>query len=598
MVERKGVGYLVEGFASVLIILVFVFSTFFSMTAETEDWTGYRTEISASDLENSALEAGQLSNFIVTGSAPRLSEYYSDISGNELEASTTFSSTSGQLVSVGVYVPSSGRETLTMQEVKSPADRCNNELDELRHESSSGNILRSKGGGGSIEDEVGARLYLVDADPRNGSGFNGEVDYDSVYVDNGTKCVFGPSEGPHRMDKMFMWGDHANNGNESYFEVQSVENPSGKPTLYRMDLPAQIREAVQRAEFRRSTVVFDGVNMTQDWDHDMLFFHGDQTLPVLESNEAKVDFFLREGSVILASEIDYSEFSTNTFLNDTGMNWVNLSAPSTGEAGFTSDVRSQEMSAYFNSIGCYSCRTVTLEDESKITASDSQYIAPDSQVLRSSSSYNTNQWDASDTLSDDNPNVNLNAVPNSVCSSDGGPHWNGTVSLPNTTRYYDHRVVVTQLGQVSSYCSREDYALNLDYDADGNLDGSNDRESNEILNNSLITVHKRFYRVRIYKLSSDDIKLDLKYAGGDSVSFVNYVESFEDQDIESFSRMPDLMDSGSLGGRDEEETVLAGALILMASDAGEAEVSNPSINTRTSGLTEGVPFSIRTRWSR
>lgn len=579
MVRRKGVGYVVEAFTAIIVVFVFGAGFFLSQSSPGFSWTEYRTEIAAVDIEKTVLATGDLAELVESGSPGAVQRMYEDLSEGELSASTRVKGSPGAVTSVGVFVPPAKRNSVNFPGGGLAGDPCDGNLSEIRSEAP---IRKTNTGG--LANKYGVTLYLADSDPNLAGGFNGFTDYDTIYVDNGTRCDFRPSEGPIGFDEKFYWGDRVTPEPGAHYEAQSFS--SNKLELYNASLMQELGQAASRNTVRETQMVFDGFNMTEDLDYDVALFHGSVAPSVLASNEAKVDGFLKTGSVVLASDLSKSQFQSNSFLADSRLKWVNLSVTSRGEFSFGPNEIGAEASAFFNSVGCYTCSSPATSTSNKVSSPGEQYIDPATQMITGTGSYDTSDWDNTTKL---NPGQLPGEAPMSSCSPD---YFSGKVSVPKGISSVQRDVQMTHLGQGGSGCN-DIYALNIDLDDDGTIDPG--REAEATVEGDEIRIYDRTYRVN-YEHSTEELSLD--YVGNDSYEYVNYVRRFSDQEIKGFALMPDMVEGGEIGGRDGDTVVVGASALLSAASGKSVSQSNADVSTLSSTISSGFPLSVTTRWSR
>jgi len=115
-------------------------------------------------------------------------------------------------------------------------DRCYGDLEEIEQQTGT-SIKRTEDPG----DHDGVVLYLADTDPQVSGGTNSEIDYDTLYVDNQTRCQFSASEGPFYNDEFFRWNTSVSGAYE-YYDLKNIDGDSNQLTYYNATLPFQVKK--------------------------------------------------------------------------------------------------------------------------------------------------------------------------------------------------------------------------------------------------------------------------------------------------------------------------------------------------------------------
>jgi hypothetical protein len=164
--KRKGVGYIIEGFMSALIIFIFVISGISTTSTDNQQWNTFQDEISANDLGHVMQKTGYVEDYIAKGQTGNIRTAFESVSDNKLSVSGSIQNTPIGAQSIGFYAPPSEITDVSLTEVSS-GDRCYNGLEEIPSEEP---ILRTQDTKGSLENVHNLRLYVADQDPTSVSG--------------------------------------------------------------------------------------------------------------------------------------------------------------------------------------------------------------------------------------------------------------------------------------------------------------------------------------------------------------------------------------------------------------------------------------------
>lgn len=593
--SRKGVGYAIEAFIASLVIFIFVLGGLTTSPSE-RDWSRFQDKVGANDISYVMQETGYTDEMVKKGQTGSIKTAFSAITGEKLQVSGSLDQTSAGSSKVGFYALDSKIITENLTAV-SNGDRCYNELEEI---SSEYPVLRTTNESGSLEDNYGVRIYLSDSDPRSGSGYNGDEDYDTIWIDRGIECQFSSSEGPISDRTLFEWNNNPSNNPNRFFDFREVSGISDKKiVLFNATLAGEITKELRNRETIKNTkFVMDSFNFSKSslTDYEILIFRGKNSLNDLHQNHNRILEYNRQGSVFVASNLNSTDLENNNYLNSTGLKWVNLSYSGPENPEFTELDSSERLNHYFNSIGCDGCMPFSMNSGGKISSSNNQnYISGASLFSDSNTVYDTDKWNVVN-----NSMKRMSApigAPNSNCPPVAkSSHSSGIFEFPASSgETEEFEVWNTKLGTKPSNCDGTK-AISVDLDKDGDLD-----ESDEGLyyDNSVLSINNRRYNISIESYN----KVSFIYDGPQKVEYVNYRTTFPSQDIEKFARIGNLTQNGDLGGPDNQQIVLTTALMhWMAEDEAtfgntqDSEITHQTVGNY--GNKPKIPYKLYLRWSR
>ena len=590
--KRKGIGYVIEGFIASLVIFIFVLGGL-TVTSSQENWEEYQDEIAAQDISYVMLQANYTDKMVAKGEKGSISTAFSALTDEKLQVSGSLDNSAAGTSQIGFYAPENKIIQENVTEVTA-GDRCAGDLSEIESEPSSP-ILRTQNTTNSLERKYGVRLYISDNDPRSGSGFNGEEDYDTLWVDRGNNCQFSSSEGPLSTERLFEWSNNSISSLNRFYDFRKVTESSNKKiVLYNATLGGKISKYSKELNQPLTTdLVMDSFNFSKTSlnDYDILVFWGNKSLEGLNNNHRRVLEYNKEGSVLVASELELEDIENNSYLNKTGLRWVDLNYTKSGSPGFTGLSDSERLHYYFDSLNYDECDFNSMNSGGKVSSSNNQnYISDETLFSNPGTVYNTSNWDAIN-----NSMIEGVSGPVGVKDSECDPSYsNGTFEFPTengNTEEFD--VYNTNLGKNECIGTK---AISIDLNKNGDVSGD---DEGLYFDGANITINNRMYKVNIESFS----EVSFNYIGAKKVEYVNYRTSFPSQDIDKFARTGNLSDNGNLGGSDDKQIALTMALMQWMS---EDEVSfGPEQNSYVSHQSIGsygenpmIPYKLYLRWSR
>jgi len=321
MVRRKGAGYSIELMISLFVLLAFAASSF--DIPGNQQWGQYQNDVAAQDISYTLKKTGHVTHFLKNTEIGSLQTATRSLSARDLEVSGTISNLPILDTSVGYSVlPDNQYMNQGLRGVTS----CAGDLDEIEQEVQPGVPIRETDPGGSRQSEHEVVLYVGDTDPRISEGFNGQTDYDTVWVDNKTECQFTSEEGPFYLDEFFLWGNTTDENPDTYYDVKSIG--SNELELFKADQPAAMKKTLSQRmngiDTRTSVSTFDLGNADLS-NYDIAVLRRQQVLNEIQSNRQKVEDFMERGSVLMLMNLDESTTNNNNFVQDIGLEWVGMS---------------------------------------------------------------------------------------------------------------------------------------------------------------------------------------------------------------------------------------------------------------------------------
>lgn len=319
--NRKGAGYSIELIISIFVLLAFAAGSF--DIPENQNWSSYQDNVAAQDISYTLKKTGHVTHFLKNTEIGSLQTAVHSLSARNLEVSGTISNLPILDTSVGYSVlPNNQYRNQGLQGVTD----CSGDLDELDEEIQSGVPIRQTDPVNSRQSEHEVTLYVGDTDPRVSGGFNGQTDYDTVWVDNKTKCQFTSEEGPYYIDEFFLWGNTTDDNLDTYYDIKGIA--SSNLELFKADQPAAMKQTLSQRmngiDTRTSVSTFDLDNADLS-NYEVTVFRREQALNEIQNNRQKVEDFMEHGSVLMLMNLDESTTDNNNFVQDIGLEWMGMS---------------------------------------------------------------------------------------------------------------------------------------------------------------------------------------------------------------------------------------------------------------------------------
>lgn len=588
----KGIGYSLEAIVAVATILIFVFGSL--KIPPGQDWTEFRTQVSAEDLTYAVKESGYLNHMMREGETGSLQTYISTASERDFEVSGLISNLPISQNKMAFYTRPARRFNQNIEPVES-GDKCEGDLEEITNRAE-GQVLRADGSELAGPIHSSETLYIGDLDPKAVGSGDGKVNYDAVWVDNGSKdCQFAEEDGPYYLDDIFKWENH-------YYDLEGIDNSSNNMRLYRATQPIRLyREADKPINGVQTFVSMDAVNFSEveNNDYNLLVFRESTSLPKTSANISRVQNFMSDSSVLVMADMSASNFSSGSFMDETGFKYVG-SQYNGGYSGgavsgeFAMEKNSQDTDTYFQGLG---------GDASSVSLASPDVISSISRVeasktlFHSSETYDFSRWNRSNkTLENVDPS-NVEDEPESECYHKDEALTQGNLTFPDGKNY---SVLNAELGTSDSFCNdNNERAVMIDLDRDGNYS----KDEGPFLNQQILEIANRDYVVEIMKTDSnpgcnEGECVGFRYIGERTVNLVPRRTSFQGFDGE---RMAVMSYSSSYDSHDLK--LIASVVNWLRGDKLNFVGLSPpkGISTSTYGGIQDktfMPYRLNLRWSR
>lgn len=604
MVNRKGIGYILEVLAAMLVMFAFVLGN--TPDAPATDWGNYQRQVMSQDLTYVMERTGDIDDFVRNGETGTINTVAQTLSRQQLEVSGTIENVPISTQIVGFHVLENDRENITIDSVDSVSDNeCyeNNDLGEI--EPNDGEVMRSE------NSRDGSYLYIADTDP-DISGGNGDLDYDTLWIDNGTRCQFSASEGPYYIDEFFYWG---NSSGEEHYDINQMYTPDEQVELFLATQVADLKPVLDsRVNGIDTGLVID--TMAADRgnldSYDILVFRERDTLDsansVLNQHKDDIQDFLQQGSVLLMADLEKDDFYSggnlaDNFITSTGLKWVGLgyaTKPADPAGGsFTGTSESRQLENYFEGVNGNEAQ-LDLAGSGNISSSNRRYFKQSPALVNSDTGrYETSDWNATNYTMDQVDPDSISGYPDSACveSSKSSALTRGEFDFRNYENddYDTLKVISTRLGDSSSYCNNK-YFRALNIDRDGDQDYGEENEG-PFLEGERVEVNDKLYTVSFPSSQALETgeAAELVYIGDASIEAVNYRTSFNGFSGRRFARM-----GYKQSYNPDERKMIASVLHWLSEDsAGFGEQEESDISTEVvGGVKENtfIPYRVNLRW--
>jgi hypothetical protein len=578
--NRIGAGYSIEAILSAVILFTFAIGAL--QAPQEKDWSSFQREVAAKDLSFVLKRTGSLNTFLKNSDTGAIRTASTVISARDLRVSGTVENLPLNELSVGFHtMPSDIAKNFT--EPVESSDHCFGDLGEISSQSEY-EILKTNSSQ-FLENKHGVRLYFADTDPRMPTGFDGEENYDSVWVDNGTRCVFTPSEGPYRLNQIFLWGNTTDSDPEGYYDFKSFDNTSNSFTVYSADKAKAFDRVLSRPlnGIETDTSV-DTFNFSTQGirDFDVIVFQENESLDRIETYETSFRNFLSGGSVMFLMNMSQAD-TEHEFMEDIGFEWMdvdyNKNSVPDYEATFSEYEVSEEVETYFT--GLEGTRSeVSLKPGGKVISAQSSTMTSRNDILYARNvAYDTSVLDG-EKKSGESWSTHDGG---GTCGSDTETNF---VFLNETFQEEEYEVHNVNLAETSSNCGADRRGLEIDKDRDGNFEGP-------YLVNEIVKMHGRRYVPRIESGTS----ASFVFAGSKKVELINHREVLEGMDGGRVARAAYEEDYSQADMR-----MLASTLYWIRGDQVQFQGQSTGSALSTTiigGVKENVfmPYKLEMRWS-
>lgn len=589
MVKSKGAGYAIEAIIAIMTVFLFMFGTI--TVPEGQEWTNFRDEVSANDLSYTLKKTGYINHSLKNGETGSLKTAAETITEKDSDVSGQVSNLPINENKIAFYTPSSDRYNERDLRTVNSGDTCHEDLEEF--DDSEYEELRTEnpapvGTGGPTY------LYLTDEDPNSVGGGDGEENYDSLYVDNGTRCQFSSAEGPYRLEEIFKWEGE-------YYDFKAVDESSNHLKVFLATQPVRIHDVVEdRVNNVKTDTSLDTANFTrlQSEDYDTGVFYTSDSVDDISSNRGIVEDFLQNSSILFLADLDSSNFDSGDFLYDAGFEHVGESPASIGPGGvFTDGKASRNVRTYFEGLDGDNS-SIDLEPAAYIVSNTTDTIMSDNTILRSEDEYTFSNWDSLEKNMDNVDSSLVDGEHPSPCYDDKNEALTSkSFSFPEGKSY---DVINAELGEDDSYCdSNNDRAVEIDLDQDNDFDEDSE---GPFLDNETLVIDGRKYMVDIILYPEDgDCNegdcVEFVYQGEDEVELISRRREFPRLEGEKIAVAEYKSNYNS-----DELKLLAGTMHwLNEGKADIGEVKSSGISTQTFGSIQNrtyMPYNLNLEWSQ
>ncbi|NMI76878.1 hypothetical protein GLT92_00485 [Nanohaloarchaea archaeon] len=574
--NRKGIGYSIEAILSAVILFTFAFGAV--TPPETQEFSKFQNELAARDLTHMIKKTGDLDVFLKNSNTGGIRSELSSVSSKNLKASGTVSNLPVGETEIAFHTMPYEVHVNGTEPVE-PGDRCEGDLASL-DASSEEPILRA-----NVSQELVNRhssyLYFGDSDPLNPSGYNGKEDYDIVWVDNGTKCVFSPSEGPYRINDIFLWGN-SSDPDSRYYEFKNINASKGQFTVYEADNAFDVKKMMNRELNGINTdTVVNTVNLSSPdiYGYDVMVFQENETVPRFNTYRNLLRDVASNTSMLLMMNMTQSD-AQNSFVRDLGFKWTPMDYNSVNSyrATFSAYGNSDNIESYFLGLGGDQ-RDLSLKPGGKIISNQgSRETSRDDILYARNTLYNGENLDF-----EQNPPWNTGYSGPNTCGTDD----KNTSFSANSSDYSTESVDVRIFRIGTSSCSSP-YAMTLDLEQDGNF------EIGPVLEDEIFEAYGRRYSPRF--TSSNDAYIE--FVGSKKVELINHRKALENISGAKAARMAYESDY-----EEDDLKMVASTIYWLRDDNVRFESTDQSSYTATK-IVGGVenrlflPYRLDLRWSR
>ncbi|MFB6147708.1 MAG: hypothetical protein ABEJ66_02380, partial [Candidatus Nanohaloarchaea archaeon] len=424
-------------------------------------------------------------------------------------------------------------------------------------------------------------LYVADSDPQV-AGTDSNTDYDSVWVDNGTRCQFSSSEGPYYQEEFFRWGNTSDSEPDMYYDLENITS-SGKLVLYQADQPVRFRNVLKgEVNGIETSVTVDTFNFStaELGGYGTIVFRQDESLSYIGNRQERMMDYIEENAALFLMNLSENDLDSG-FMDRTGLRWKGLetTSPISG-VRFTDTGGSGRVENLF--LGQSGSRSsVTLLPGGTIDSRETRL------VLAQNGRYRTDMWNATNMSMEevDNP-------PPGVAESDCGNYTYGTFEFPSK----DLEAWGSELGNPSAgTCtdSQEIWGVSLDRNDDGTIDS----DEKTFVPGDTVKVNGREYALKIYPATGSCIEggcMEFIYSGSRYIEVVNARTYFPGQDIGRFARMS-YEQSYSL----QDRKLVSAVIYWLGGRQNSFGGSSGTISTTAVGGVKNtvyMPYRVNLRW--
>lgn len=598
----KGLGYSLEAMMAVIIILIFSLGAV-QVSSPSQDWAEYQRHVAAQDITYSMQTSGKLENFIKRGELGSFQDAATTISDRDMEVSGAVSNLPLYEFSIGYFARPENRFDQSIVEVQSE-DRCYDELEELEgfvDDSAENPIYRTENSSMddlSHDDNYGVTIYFGNTNPTGSDTGVQSEGYDTLWVDNGTRCQFANEDGPYYLNQIFFWGDTNTSSDEDYFDFKSIDvdknQGQGNAEFYlasqAYNIKSTMNEGINGIATDISLDVVDFDEIDSENHHNLIFAENQslnqinqpQNLDILESH-------MVSGTILFLMNPAQTDLQTG-FLDQANLDWIDTgykdgynADPTT--ATFSSNRKSMDLDTLYRGMkGDQS--DLELRPPSKVVSGSSNRLESGRVLYSSSEEYNFSEWDR---YIDDFEQVDPEDVegePPSSCYDDDSALTRAEADFPDTSGI---QFINAEVGDCNGNRS-----LRFDFNDNGVYD------SEIYLNGEKFIVEDREYFIDIYGACPESVDgecVDFKASGQELVELMPHTSSFE-----SFSGGQIAMLGYQNQYNDEQTRIIAASIHWLTGGEYGFEGREPPSRVDTSAMGSVdeeiyMPYEVNLRWS-
>lgn len=572
--NRKGVGYSIEAILSAVILFTFAFGAV--TPPQAQEFSQFQDEVAARDLTHMIKITGDLNKLLSNSNTGGIRSEISSVSAKNLGVSGTLKNLPVDETRIGFHTMPSETHTNNTELIQS-GDRCEGDLTSLDARSEEP-IIRADISQ-ELVDRHTAYVYFGDSDPLVPSGYNGQQDYDTLWVDNGTRCVFPPSAGPYNINDIFLWGN-TSDSDSRYYEFKNINVSENEFTVYEADNAFDVRETMESelngidTDTLVNTVNFSSPDI---YEYDIMVFQENETINRFNPYNNLVDEIASNTSMLFMMNMTQAD-AQNDFIRDVGFKWTPMTYSSISDyrATFSAYGNSDNIESYFLGMGG-DPRDISLKPGGQIISNQGSTEASRDDLLYARNvRYSSNQLDGE-------------KDPSSSWSSTSGPfsscnNREADFSIPGPD--YSSRTVPVKNIYVNSSCGL--HALKLD------VDGSSGYEVGPVLTDEIVEVFGRRYSPSI----SGPNDATLEFVGSKKVELVNHREGLNNISGEKAARI-----AYESSYEEDDLKMIASTIYWLREDTSTFEATDEGsyVSTKLVGGIQNqifLPYRLDLRWSR
>lgn len=595
MVDKKGIGYTIESILAIMTIFIFVFGGL--NYVDDQNWSNFREEISYNDLSYTLYKSGYIDHVASKGQIGSMKTALNSLSERDVGLSGTLRNLPINENRVAFYVVKDNRYNQSIRQVTN-SDPCYGQLRQITRNTREP-VLRTENVSGSIQYGKENVTYIADTDPNKKSSDN-KLNYDTVWVDNGSQCQFTSSEGPYYTEQIYKW-------EQEYYDIKKIDGSSTNKyiTLYNATQPVEFRDELYKPLNSIKTFVeVDTVDFTRldNQSYNTAIFRKNESVEDIENSDNRRIFekFLNEGSVLILANLNQSFFDNGKILDDAGFRYLNVSyngsySGQASEGFFPGYKDASKVETYFKGLG--EPRPLSIRPSTKVISDSNQYTESGKSLLKSQYKYNFSSWNAVDKSMTSVP-TSISGLPSTNCLT-GGTSDNlteGSFKFPEET--YD--AINVRLGENNNVCKNNVRGIKIDLDKDGDY-----LENNEgvYLDGESLVVDDREYGINVLNSSAPGCN-----SKGDCVEFI-YIGNSNVEVIPKRKFFPNLKGNKiALTGYENDYSkadikLLSSIIYWLRGDELRFEQDRKSnaINTNVISSVQNrtyIPYKLNLRWKR